>query len=397
MNRTLSRKHIPVALLVESSRAYGRGLLRGISAYAQSHPSWYLYHSERTLQDGAPQWIQACNARGIIARLESDKLINQIQKMGVPTVDLRALRTLQGIPQIYPNQKSVARLAAEHLMDRGFVNFACCFYAGINYGEQRASHFAAHVSGCGYTSRMMQHAKRSPASTTAAIEQHGLVEQPVLEEWLKTLPKPVGLMAINDFLARQILVGCDRCGILVPEEIAVIGIDNDDIICNLCRPSLTSIQLDTKKMGYEAAALLDRMMAGEAPPDKPLMIEPLAVVERQSTDVTAVSDADVAAALHLIREHACDGIRVSDVCKSLCLSHTTLKRKFARLMNRSPKSEIVRVQINSVKRLLAMTEYQMEEVAQRTGFSYVGHMCTVFRKITGETPSHYRQEMKAKS
>jgi len=175
-----ARRQVPVALLVESSRAYGRGLLRGIAAYAQTHSLGPLYLSERALRDSAPQWIRDCNARGIIARLESEQLIRQIQKMNVPTVDLRGLRALKGIPLIQPDQRAVALLAADHLIERGFVNYACCCFAGINYAEQRITQFSDYVCGCGFSCAALHYARRPHTSSTAAIEEHGLVTQAFL-------------------------------------------------------------------------------------------------------------------------------------------------------------------------------------------------------------------------
>jgi LacI family transcriptional regulator len=210
--------------------------------------------------------------------------------------------------------------------------------------------------------------------------------------WLQSLPKPVGLMACNDLRAHQVLMACDENDLAVPEEVAVIGVDNDEAICGLSRPPLSSIDQNAEEVGYQAAALLDRLMQGGAPPQEKLIVEPSSVVARQSTDVVAVADADVAAALHHIREHACDGLSVNELLASVAMSRRTLERRFASLLGRSPKDEIARVQVGHVKRLLTMTDYPLAKIAQLTGFGYVESMCVLFKNMVGQTPGQYRRQ-----
>ena len=197
-------------------------------------------------------------------------------------------------------------------------------------------------------------------------------------------------MACNDLRAHQVLMACSDRNIAVPEELAVIGVDNDELICELCQPPLSSIEQNSEGIGYQAARLLDRLLDGEAEPTEPIPVEPLGVVPRQSTSIVAISDADVAAAVHFIRTHVADGIQVSDVLQHVQISRSTLERRFARLLGRSPKAEILRVQLDRVKHLLSMTDFPLEKIARLTGFDYMESLCSTFKRITGQTPGQYR-------
>jgi len=189
-----------------------------------------------------------------------------------------------------------------------------------------------------------------------------------------------------------VLSACGDCGIAVPDQLAVIGVDNDELLCELCRPPLSSVELNPQKVGYEAAALLDRMLDGKLPPAEQKSIPPLGVIARQSTDVVAIADADVASSVHFIREHACEGMQVEDLLQRVQISRSTLERRFARLLGRSPKAEILRVQFDRVKQLLARTDYPLAKIAQLTGFRHVENLCYLFKKKTGRTPGQYRNE-----
>jgi LacI family transcriptional regulator len=228
------------------------------------------------------------------------------------------------------------------------------------------------------------------AKLIAASEDNELQWEDAMVRWLRLLPKPVGLMACNDLRAHQVIMACDESRLAVPEEVAVIGVDNDEAICGLSRPPLSSVEQNPEKVGYEAAALLDRLMQGETLPGERIIVEPRGVVARQSTDVVAVADADLAATLHYIRERACNGLTVEDLVARMAVSRRTLERRFMTILGRSPKDEIARVQLGHVKRLLDMTDYPLAKIAQLTGFCYVESMCVLFKKTMGVTPGQYR-------
>jgi len=204
--------------------------------------------------------------------------------------------------------------------------------------------------------------------------------------------EPVGVLACYDIKAQQLLDACRDASIAVPEDVAVLGVDNDPVLCSLTTPPLSSVIPNAQRSGFEAAALLDRMMAGKKEPPTPHLIEPLGIETRQSTDVLAIPDRDVAAALRFIREHACDGIGVAEVLKAVPLSRRVLEQRFQKLLGRTPHDEITRVQIENVKRLLEDSDLPLEAIAGRCGYKHVEYMTVAFKREVGVPPSVWRTE-----
>jgi len=385
-------RRLKIALLVESSRGYGRKLQQRIAAYARAHGPWSFYRQERVLGDAAPGWLEGSDCDGIIARIENRKMARQLQQMHVPTVDLIGRYDLEGIPTIATDQRAVARLAADHLLERGVRHFAYCGFTGLYYSEERLRHFVEYLGESGYEVSVGKGPRRHDQTDFLGIEAEGLFGKEELVAWINSLPKPLGLMASSDTRAQQVLDACGEYGIAVPDDVAVIGVDNDELLCELCNPSLSSVELNSQKIGYAAAALLERMIEGRDPPEARTLVQPLGVVARQSTDVSAIADRDVAAAVHFIRQYACDGITVEDVLRQVQLSRSTMERRFAGLVGRSPKAQILHVRLQRVKQLLVETDYPLAQIARLAGFSHVENMCRLFKNKTGRTPGRYRRE-----
>lgn len=381
-----------VALLVEWSRVYGRGVLQGIGKYVQAHGRWKVYYAERKLSESAPAWLKQWKGDGIIARIENRRLADQIKQLNLPVVEVFEHEDMALIPAVLTNNRAICRLAAEHLIERELKQFAYCGLPGVYSSDERCREFVAYMAGAGYEVHVYDPPSRHRKTLIDDSEEYELRWEDSLTQWLCRLPKPVGLMACNDFRAHQILMACSENNLAVPEEVAVIGVDNDEVICGLSRPSLSSVEQCPEEAGYQAATLLDRLMDGESPPTETVLIDPRGLVARQSTDIVAVADPQLAAALYYIREHACDGIDVDDVLVRVPMSRRTLERRFAMLLGRSPRDEIARVQLGHVKRLLTMTDYPLVKIAQLTGFRYVESMCVLFKKTTGQTPGRYRRQ-----
>ncbi len=210
-------------------------------------------------------------------------------------------------------------------------------------------------------------------------------------KWLDSLEKPVGLMACYDVRARHVLIACRSLGILVPEEVAVIGVDNDELLCELTSPPLSSIEQGSRAMGRAAAALLDRLMAGEKPRQLKFVVDPEGIVSRRSSDAMMIQDADVAQALRHIRQHVGEGIQVSDVVRTVAVSRSTLEVRFKAFTGRTIHAEIQRAQVERARQLVATTNLPLRQVAVAAGFRYLQHMATVFRLHTGQTPGEYRK------
>ncbi|MEO2045333.1 MAG: DNA-binding transcriptional regulator [Pirellulales bacterium] len=390
-------KRRKIAVLIEWSRAYGRGALRGIARYVNAHCTWKVYQTERGLCDEAPGWLRGWDGDGIIARIESDQLLRQIRRMKIPVVDMFEHSHARNISGVITNNRTIARMAADHLIERGLKHFAYCGLPGVYSSDARSDYFAEYVRSRGYDVSIYENLRQPGKKFISTAEDHELRCEEAVATWVDSLPKPVGLMACNDLRAHQVLMVCSDRGIVVPDDVAVIGVDNDELICELCHPPLSSIEQNPERAGYEAAVLLDRLLDGETPSVEPIVVEPLGVVHRQSTDVVAVGDEDVAAAVQFIRAHACDGIHVGDILEHVHTSRSTLERRFNKLLGRSPKAEILRTQLGHVKQLLLMTDYPLEKIAQLTGFRYTESMCYSFKRTLGQTPGHYRSKSRSEA
>ena len=372
-----------VALLIETSNAYARGLLQGIVHYIREHQPWSFHLMEQGRGDDPPAWLEAWKGDGIIARIETPRIASAVVRAGLPAVDVSAARLVPDLPWVETDDQQIAQLAAEHLLERGFKHFAFCGDARFNWSVWRENHFCARIEAAGHCAHRYR-----PAEITARDVAADAAE---LRRWLLALPKPVGIVACYDIRGQQVLDACRGAGLTVPEDVAVIGVDNDALLCDLASPPLSSVIPNTHRTGYEAAALLDRLMAGKRVPPKPHLIAPLGVAARQSTDVLAVEDREIARAVQFIREHACAGINVGDLLRAVPLSRRVLEQRFQRLLGHTPREEILHVRLDRVKQLLAETDLPLYLIAERTGFEHVEYLSVVFKRETGRTTSAFRQ------
>ena len=380
----MSKKRRHVAMLIETSREYGRGLIRGVTQYHNEQGHWSIYFKPQGLGDRPPAWLSNWKGDGILARINDRCMADHVLATGLPAVDLRGAIGDLGIPILGVDNQIVAAMAFEHLADRGLQNFAYC---GVrpnqnHYEDERCEFFRQQVEDAGFHFNLFSNWRG-----WGNWER----EQKQFERWLDHLPKPVGVMACHDDQGQQILDACRRANLHVPDEVAVISVDNDTYLCNLTIPPMTSIDTHPERSGYEAAALLDRMMSGRKPPKRPLFFPPRSVVMRQSSDVIAVDDPHVARVVRYIHDYGCEGITVEEALSQSPVSRSTLTRSFKRLLNRTPKAELRRVQLDHAKRLLLETDYPMTTIAQRCGFNEAKYFITVFHQSIGVTPLTFRR------
>jgi LacI family transcriptional regulator len=290
------------------------------------------------------------------------------------------------VSTVSTNNALIAVLAAEHLMARGLRNFAYCGIASRTidpWSSQRRDALVEHLRRHGFRCHVYS-TRYSPGQSWERLQEQ-------LAEWLVKLPKPVGLMAANDARARHVLQACRRSEVSVPDEVAVIGVDNDELICNLATPPLTSIVQGTEEIGYRAAVMLDQMMRRRKRKTTHVTIDPVTVVTRESTDLVATQDAITANALSYIRQRAREGIQVADVAKHVGASRSTLDDRFRRLVGRTVHSEIQRTRLTAAQQLLVTTDLPAEEIARRAGFRNAQYMNVVFRRALRQTPGQYRR------
>jgi len=397
MKRTPPRRavHTPrrrVALLIESSRAYGRGLFLGIAKFVREHHQWSVQSEEWKWTDPLPVWLRDWDGDGVIGRVETPEMAAGLQQLGVPVVDVRGSVGGVGLPLIDTDDGKVAQLAAEHLMDRGFRHYAFCGFVGANYSDKRSHWFQERLAQPGFSCHVYLPPKQLVEAQTTGYEKQGLLFQEDLSRWLLGLPKPVGMMACNDIRGQQVLNLCRRLDLVVPEEVAVIGVDNDEVLCELSDPPLSSVAPDTLRIGYDAAVLLERMMAGEKCPANPIFIPPLGIVTRRSTEVLALNDRQLAAGLRFIRDHAFDPITINEVARAAGMSRRVFERRFVAQMGRPPKAEVLRLRLERVKQLLVDTDWSLAEIAQRTGFNHGEYLHAVFTQKTGISPGKFRRQ-----
>lgn len=383
-----------VAVLIDFSRSYGRGLLSGVAKFVREHHEWSVQSEEWRWTDATPAWFKNWKGDGALAWVETPELAATIHSLGVPVVDVRGSVPNNGLPLIATENKMVVNLVAEHFMQRGFRHFAFCGFVGANYSDQRSQFFQERLAESGINCAVYHPPETSRDAQVIELEKRGLLFQDHLSNWLKSLPKPVGIMTCNDIRGHQVVNACRRVNLAVPEEVAVVGVDNDEIFCELCDPPLTSVALNTLQIGYEATALLERIMNGGKSPTAPLLIPPLGIVTRRSSDVLAMSDRSLAAGARFMREHAFESININDVARAAGMSRRVFERRFVAQVGRPPKAEVLRLRLERVKELLADTNWTLAQIAERTGFKYSEYLHTVFTQKIGVPPGQYREQIK---
>lgn len=372
-----------VAVLIETDDSWGRSAVRGVADYALSHGPWSLLVDPRATE-GAMRLPRGWQGDGVIARIGNRRLLDQLRRYEVPIVDVDTLMAGEsGIGRVNTDDTKRAAIALDHLRDRGFTHFAC--YAeprpGFPHGPGRV--FEALVASRGGTCAMY----RGPADRA---RRPWLVEQRRIARWLATLPLPTAVFAADSHCGRRVLEACRTAGLDVPQQIAVIAGDTDDLMCELATPPLSSVELACRRIGYLAAGLLDRMIAGASPPERPVLVPPLQVIARQSTDLLAIDDPEVVAAIHHIRSHAAGRLRVSDVVSLLAVSRRSLEQRFHAVIGHGPAEEIRRVRLERARELLTASDLSIEQIAQAVGFLTATRLGVAFRKQFGMTPRDWR-------
>jgi LacI family transcriptional regulator len=381
--RTSNAPH--VALTVNKARSYGRGILQGVADYVEVYGPWSIFLDPYADGQLRKDWLRRWRGDGILAYAGNQQVVQRLLRCGIPCVEIYGVVEDRRLPRVGCDDRAIGRLAAEHLLSRALKCFAYCGLARFAWSENRGCGFGTAVTQAGFPCHRYHdvRAKRTPSAWEKA--------QNALAGWIAALPKPVGLMASTDIHAQQVLDACRRAGVSVPEEVAVIGVDNDEELCRLCDPSLSSVVNNPRTIGYEGARLLARLMAGERRRSiEPTLIQPFGVVARGSTDVTAIENQDMAEAVSFIRQHACAGIQAVDVARAICRSRATLYRMFGETLGRSPKQEILRVQLERAKTLLALTPHTLDEIAELAGFNSASYFSVVFKREMGLTAGAFR-------
>jgi LacI family transcriptional regulator len=373
-----------VALLVESSNAYARGLLTGITEYLQQHGAWSVYLPEAARVESAAARLRGWKGDGVILRAEDRSTALAAAACKVPTVNVSAAGLLPAIPAVHSDVRAEAEAAFEHLWERGFRTLGFCGISDYRWATWQLTRFKqlAEQAGSDVHTHVVPLRQGRP--------QDWVSDRRALSTWLRSLPKPVGIFACYDLRGQQILDACRDADIVVPDEVAVVGVDNDPVRCNLSDPPLSSVAPDTRRVGYLAAECLAKMMAGERMEPGLRLIPPLGVVARGSTDALAVDDPDVAAALRYIRAHACEPIGVKQILQTVPLSRRALEGRFVRLLGRTPHEQILHCRVERAKQLLCDTDLPIKSIAPLVGVATPEYLSVLFNRMLSTSPSAYR-------
>lgn len=372
-----------VAVLVDTSRSYGRDIVRGVRRYVAEHGPWSLYLEPRDLRSRFPDWLKDWPGDGILSRTVDAALLRQLKATRLPVIELRTTVLPHSFPFVGMDNSIVGTRVAEHLRNRGFQRFACYLDTSEAFFVERCDFFAKTLRAHGFECSVFKSSRR------LRWDEH----QHALSDWLVSLEKPVGVFAVNDQLGFWLLDAARRAGISVPEEVAVVGAENDNMLCDTASPPLSSVRLRGQAVGYEAARLLDAWMKKQRipKPGENHLLPPGDIVVRQSSDIVAVEDPRIAAALRFIRQHATEQIDVARVARETALSRSVLERRMKSLIGRSPGEEINRIRFAAVEKLLVETDLTLDAIAARCGFTHPQYMAEAFRKRTGITPGEFRR------
>lgn len=373
------RRRPRIALLIETSNVYGRELLRGIHSWAGANDAnWSFRLVEQGRGAVAPDWLDGWQGDGIIARVENERIGAALQSLGVPVVDVSAGLEQPLFPRVVTNSEEVIRLAVSHFQELGIKDFAFCGDRSFYWSRIREQHF----------SRILETEGVRPILRSSRASKPD-VEIGRLAKWLKGLPQRTGVLACYDIRGQEVLEAAREAGLRAPDDLAVLGIHDDEILCELCDPPLSSVRPNARLAGYEAAAVLEQLMRGEKP-EWVKRVSPLGISKRQSTDLVAIEDPKISAAVRYIQENACSGISVQDVLAKVPMARTQLERQFRKFLGRTPREQIERVRMERVKELLVRSSLPISAVAESAGYDYPEYLTVAFKRFCGESPRDFR-------
>lgn len=378
-----------IAVIVETSTSFGRRVIRGIGRYARENGPWSVYLEQRSIFDAPPGWLKSWQGQGIICNLATPELDRVTRRLEIPFVDLSNPNDDQAAPQVLNDDIAVGRMAAEYLLNNGFRRCGFVGHTGVYWSDLRLEGFQQAITQAGGSCDVF-HPGGHPRRRFGLRSWEAELKE--MAKWLSELEHPVGLMAATDFRALQILDACREGGIAVPEQAAVLGVDDEEVAHEAAQPSLSSVIPNAELIGYRAAEVLNGLMNGVSPTQHQQLIEPVGVVTRQSTSLLAIQDTFVATAMQFIRLNACSGINVNDVLKHMRMSRTALQQRFLKQTNRTIHDEIIAVRITRIQELLARTDLSLPQIADRVGINDTPYLSVLFKKHTGITLSDYRRQ-----
>ena len=381
--RAGQKDHI-VGLLLDPNNLLNRSIIRGVFAFARTHCAWRFHRQVKVSPTVPYDEFLNWHGDGLIGNVDEPHIAHRLKSLGIPFVDITSTLSDTPMPRVTQDDESVGAAAANHLLERRFSLFA--YYGGwYGWSEARFRGFANTLAAAGHSCLRAPHDLKRWSDNQRQIDR--------LAQWLRKLPRPIGIMGCSDDWAIQILIACAQAHIPVPDDVAVIGVNDDDLLCNLSMPPLSSVRIPFDHIGSEAARLLRDMLAGAPASDTPVLIPPLGITARGSTDVFRVSHPALSTALRYLRDHSHEQTSVPDLARHAGVSERTIERQFVVELGRTPLDEINRIRIERARSLLRETSLTVAGIAEAVGFGTVIHFHRVFLTTVGITPGAYRDQL----
>jgi len=377
-----------IALLLRLYYGYNRMLWDGVQAFARAQKRWYVrwFGSPAAPSTKLLQAIAQWKPHGLLMTPESAAQVRSVRRLGIPLVFITSWEWRPAVPRVDSDDVAVGEVAAEHFIERGFRHVG---YLGLDKpaSRRREEGLRRRAEAAGLSFRSLQLPSHIGSGSSPSSETK-------VQRWVADLPDQTGVLAFSDPWALEIEDICRQIGRTVPDDIAVLGVDNDPVICETAPVPISSVRNAATQTGFEAIKLLDRLMRGKPAPKKPILLPPHGIATRASTDVLATDDTDLARAVRYIRRHAAEAIGVADIARQTAIGRRTLERRFRETLGRSIYDEVLHARIELAKGLLVETDLKLLTLARQCGFRSASHLCNTFRKATGSSPAAYRQQMR---
>lgn len=380
-----------IAILYPISIPWMARVLDGIRAYAAEHGGWQLFTSPPEAHGTGEtsltlRMLKGWTGDGIIIATGDRGELARARRMDVPIVNLgTVVHSTHGIPRVTVDSILAGRLAADHFIERGLTQLAFFGWKGLAYSDLRLRGFLERAAESGIDCEVML----QPPGVESNRHWSQRVAEPA--RWLKSLPRPCGIFAVHDYRAQLLIDACQETNLRIPDDIAIVGMDNDEVVCEHSVPTLTSVSRSGRAIGWEAAALLDRMITVGPSAARDILVPPRGVISRQSTNLSYVSDPVAAAAIDYMRTHLTSPINVSHVAEHVGVSKRTLENRFRLAVNDSPRSYLARLRVKAARELIREhPDWTLQTVARNSGFRTMPPFYKAFHKVTGTTPATHR-------
>lgn len=383
---------IRLILLTDFTESFSYNLLKGILAYSKSHGPWVICRMPPSYKqtygiEGVLQWAKTWEADAIIGRFNNDDKVELFRENGIIAIAQDYKSRFTSIPNITGNYYKTGKMAAEFFISKGFQHFAFYGYQDTVWSQERHDGFYQCIEKYGFGKSFYSYQKQS-------LDDLWFYEAMPLLNWLKSLPRSTALMACDDNQGNRIIEICQVNHIRVPEDIAILGVDNDEVICNLSIPSLSSINLNIVRGGFEAAQLIDQLLNDEQSTYRDVVIQPINIINRLSTDFYSTTDPHIHSALMYIHHNLANEITVSDIVKQVPLSRRLLEIRFKAVTQQSVYKYIFNLRMERFAQLLLVSDAPIADVAEQVGISDVKNLSRQFKALKHRSPTEYRKEYK---